>query len=83
VKLIFADEAWSDTLYWQRHDQRILRRINQLIAHTNRDPVAGIGERWSACGSQRVWLLLPTPPVGRLPPEVATATITKKSFVSR
>jgi hypothetical protein len=28
VKLIFADEAWDDYLYWQKQDKRMVERIN-------------------------------------------------------
>ena len=28
VKLVFADEAWEDYLYWQRHDKRMVERSN-------------------------------------------------------
>jgi toxin YoeB len=44
VKLVFADEAWDDYLYWQQQDKRAVKRINELIAATKRDPFAGIGK---------------------------------------
>jgi toxin YoeB len=44
VKLVFADEAWDDYLYWQQQDKRVVKRINELIAATKRDPFAGIGK---------------------------------------
>jgi toxin YoeB len=44
VKLVFADEAWQDYLYWQQQDKRMVKRINELIAATKRDPFAGIGK---------------------------------------
>jgi toxin YoeB len=44
MKLIFADEAWEDYLYWQKHDKRIVERINKLIQETQREPYAGIGK---------------------------------------
>jgi toxin YoeB len=44
VKLIFADEAWQDYLYWQQQDKRIVRRINELIAAAKREPFTGIGK---------------------------------------
>jgi toxin YoeB len=44
VKLIFADEAWQDYLYWQKQDKRMLERINKLIQETQREPYAGIGK---------------------------------------
>jgi toxin YoeB len=44
VKLVFADEAWDDYLYWQQQDKRIVKRINELIEATKRDPFSGIGK---------------------------------------
>lgn len=44
MKLVFADEAWDDHQYWQQQDKRIVRRINDLIEATRRDPFAGIGK---------------------------------------
>ena len=43
-KLIFADEAWDDYLYWQDTDRSMLRRINQLIKDVRRSPYEGIGK---------------------------------------
>ncbi len=37
MKLIFADEAWKDHLYWQKQDRRIVEQINKLIRETQRD----------------------------------------------
>ena len=36
--------AWEDYLYWQRHDRRILKRINMLIRDALRHPFEGIGK---------------------------------------
>ncbi len=44
MKLIFADEAWEDYLYWQNQDQRMLQKINKLIRETQRESYAGIGK---------------------------------------
>ena len=44
MKLIFADEAWEDCLFWQKRDKRMVERINQLIAEVKRDPFAGVGK---------------------------------------
>ncbi len=40
----FADEAWEDYLYWQKHDKKILKKINRLIKEIERNPFEGIGE---------------------------------------
>ena len=44
MKLIFADEAWEDYLYWQKQDRRMVERINKLILETQRAPFSGIGK---------------------------------------
>lgn len=44
MKLIFADEAWEDYLYWQKQDKRMVERINKLIGETRREPFSGIGK---------------------------------------
>ena len=42
--LSWTKEAWSDYLYWQGQDRKTLRRINKLIADTERNPFEGIGK---------------------------------------
>lgn len=44
MKLIFAEEAWEDYLYWQKLDRRMVERINKLIRETQREPFQGIGK---------------------------------------
>ena len=44
MKLIFADEAWEDYLYWQKQDRKMGERINKLIREIQREPCAGIGK---------------------------------------
>jgi toxin YoeB len=44
VNLVFSREAWEEYLYWQRTHSEILKRINQLIKETMRDPYRGIGK---------------------------------------
>jgi toxin YoeB len=44
VKLIFAENAWEDYLYWQTRDQKILARINDLIKECMRTPFSGRGK---------------------------------------
>ena len=44
MKLVFADEAWEDYLYWQTQDRKTVERINKLIAETMREPFAGVGK---------------------------------------
>jgi toxin YoeB len=44
MKLLWAEEAWDDYLYWQSTDKRILKRINELIRDVRRSPFSGIGK---------------------------------------
>ncbi len=43
MKLVFAELAWDDYLYWQKQDRKMVDRINKLIEATARDPFTGIG----------------------------------------
>lgn len=44
MKLVFAEQAWDDYLYWQKTDKKILKRVNTLIKDVKRDPFEGIGK---------------------------------------
>ncbi|WP_083001310.1 Txe/YoeB family addiction module toxin [Halomonas sp. GT] len=44
MKLIFAEHAWEDYLYWQKTDKKVLGRINKLIKETQREPFGGVGK---------------------------------------
>jgi toxin YoeB len=44
MKLIFAEQAWEDYLFWQQTDKKITRRIHELIKDTTRSPFSGIGK---------------------------------------
>ena len=44
MRLVFAENAWSDYLYWQKTDKKMLKRINQLITDIQRTPFEGIGK---------------------------------------
>jgi toxin YoeB len=60
MKLSFADDAWDDYLYWQKHDKKVLKKINRLLKEIQREPFAGIGEpeplkyNWSGYWSRRI-----------------------------
>jgi toxin YoeB len=43
VNLVFSDHACEDSLYWQKADKSILRRINLLIKESMRAPFRGSG----------------------------------------
>ena len=44
MKLVFADEAWDDYLFWQKQDRKMVDRINKLIQEVKRDPFSGVGK---------------------------------------
>jgi toxin YoeB len=44
MKIIFAEKAWEDYLYWQQNDKKILRRVNSLIKEITRTPFDGRGK---------------------------------------
>jgi toxin YoeB len=60
MKLTFAEQAWSDYLYWQAHDKKILKKINMLIKEVKRAPFEGMGSpeplrhNWSGFWSRRI-----------------------------
>ena len=37
--LSWTKESWSDYIYWQGQDKKTLKRINMLIADTQRSPL--------------------------------------------
>ena len=36
-KITFTEEGWSDYLYWQLHDKKIVQKINRLLKSIARD----------------------------------------------
>ena len=44
MRLVFTARSWDDYLYWQKHDKRMVRRINDLIKDIQREPFEGIGK---------------------------------------
>ncbi|QHD96291.1 Txe/YoeB family addiction module toxin [Proteus terrae subsp. cibarius] len=40
----FSEQSWSDYLYWQQIDKKIIKRINELIKDIKRTPFSGIGK---------------------------------------
>jgi len=60
VNIIWAEKVWEDYLYWQTHDKKLLKRINQLIKDIHRHPLEGIGapeplrHHWSGYCSRRI-----------------------------
>jgi len=44
MKIVFAERAWEDYLYWQKNDKKMLRRINGMIKEIMRTPFTGKGK---------------------------------------
>jgi len=44
MRFIFVDESWEDYLYWQKTDNKILSKINDLLKDISRNPFSGIGK---------------------------------------
>lgn len=44
MKYIFVDESWEDYLYWQKTNQKFVKKINDLLKSIPRQPYTGIGK---------------------------------------
>ena len=44
MKLIWADRAWEDYLYWYASDPNTFERLNTLINECRRNPFKGTGK---------------------------------------
>jgi toxin YoeB len=60
MELVFQTLAWEQYIYWQGADKKMLKRINELIRDTLRDPFKGIGKpeplkgNYAGCWSRRI-----------------------------
>jgi len=55
VRLVFADQAWEDYLYWQTSDTNVLERVNGLIQECMRSPFKGTGKPEPLRGDLKGW----------------------------
>jgi toxin YoeB len=55
MKLVFAEQAWEDYLYWQAQDAKILERLNALLRECRRTPFVGTGKPEPLRGDLRSW----------------------------
>ena len=55
MKLVFADQAWDDYLYWQEADRKTLKRVNALIEECRRNPFKGTGKPEPLRGDLQGW----------------------------
>ena len=44
MKIVFSEQTWEDYQFWVVNDMKTLKRINQLIRDTARDPFSGVGK---------------------------------------
>jgi toxin YoeB len=44
VKVVFTQSAWQDYLWFQEHNRRLVKRINDLIKDALRNPFRGLGK---------------------------------------
>lgn len=42
--LTWTPQGWEDYLYWQMTDERVVRRINELVRDSLRTPFDGMGK---------------------------------------
>lgn len=55
MKLLWAEQAWSDYLHFQQTDEKVRNRINELIKETKRTPFQGIGKPEPLKGDLKGW----------------------------
>ena len=44
MRKVWTDIAWEDYVYWQGHDKKIVKRINELLKDIERNGNTGIGK---------------------------------------
>lgn len=44
MKILFSEQAWTEYLYWQQTNKRMIRKINALSKDISRHPNTGIGK---------------------------------------
>jgi len=44
MNLTWSERSWTDYLYWQKRDKKLLKKINELLKDTIRDPFDGLGK---------------------------------------
>ncbi len=60
MKIIWSEISWSEYLYWQKNDKKILNKINTLIKEIQREPFGGLGKpeplkyELAGCWSRRI-----------------------------
>ena len=44
MKSVFLDRSWEESLYWQKTDKKMLKRIHDLLKDISLNPFSGIGK---------------------------------------
>jgi len=55
MKLVWAESAWTDYLFWQESSQETLKEVNDLIKDTRRSPFNGLGKPEPLNGPLKGW----------------------------
>lgn len=55
MRLVFAEKAWEDYLYWQATEPNTLERLNGLIKECMRTPFKGTGKPEPLRGDLQGW----------------------------
>lgn len=55
MKIVFADQAWDDYLFWADSDKKVFKRLNGLIKECRRTPFEGTGKPEPLKGDFKGW----------------------------
>jgi toxin YoeB len=44
MKILWADEAWEDYLWWRKTNDKVFQRVNRLIENIQEAPFGGLGK---------------------------------------
>jgi len=44
MKILWADAAWEDYLWWHKTNDKVFQRINRLIENIQQTPFTGLGK---------------------------------------
>lgn len=54
-KMTFTERGWSDYLYWQLQDKKLLKKVNELLKDIERNQNQGIGKPEALKGDLSGW----------------------------
>jgi toxin YoeB len=55
VNLLFSEQSWTQYLYWQENDPKLLLKLNALLAECRRHPFKGTGKPEPLGGNLTGW----------------------------